>query len=88
MKHLSLLFCGLAFPALALAQSYYSSSSPGTTDPTFSRVTVEKTMLKADGIDNTLVTVTVKDTNLVVLQGSTLSSSRRCRPHSHRRRHD
>jgi len=47
-------------------------------DAVWSRVGADKTALKADGIDNTVVTVTVKDTNLAAMQGKTvmLTSSR------------
>ncbi len=79
MKHISLILGGIAFPALVLAQSYSSSPPPpALADPTNSRVSIEKTTLKADGIDNTLVTVTIKDMNLNALQGKkvTLTSSR------------
>ena len=49
-----------------------------TVDPIASRVAAEKVALKADGIDNSAVTVTVKDTNLAAMPGKkvTLISSR------------
>lgn len=47
-------------------------------DASGSRVSAEKTELRADGIDNTLITVTVKDTNLAAMTGKkvVLQSSR------------
>ena len=38
-------------------------------DPANSPVSVEKTELKADGIDNVLITVTIKDTNFAAMEG-------------------
>ncbi|MEO5927593.1 MAG: Ig-like domain-containing protein [Patescibacteria group bacterium] len=40
-----------------------------TVDPISSRVGTDKTSLRADGIDNAAVTVTVKDTNLAAVPG-------------------
>jgi hypothetical protein len=49
-----------------------------TVDPVSSRVGTDKTTLKADGIDNALITVTVKDTNLAAMpeKNVVLTSSR------------
>lgn len=47
-------------------------------DSTFSRMTVDKTFVTADGIDSSRVLITLRDSNLIPLEGSTviLSSSR------------
>jgi hypothetical protein len=71
---LAILALSLAFiPQVASAQ--YGSAS---VDLVESRVSADKTNLKADGIDNTLITVTVKDTNLAAMTGKkvVLTSSR------------
>ncbi|MBI5654045.1 Ig-like domain-containing protein [Candidatus Uhrbacteria bacterium] len=60
----------LAFPGLAQAAAALDQAS--------SRISSEKTELKADGIANTKVTVTAKDTNLMPMEGKkvVLTSSR------------
>jgi hypothetical protein len=71
MRHLLVLSAFLlALPSAALAA--------GLPDALQSRVSAEKTELKADGIDNTRVTVTVRDQNLVALENVdvVLSSNR------------
>jgi hypothetical protein len=64
---LAILLLTMAGPVLA-----------ASVDPVSSRVGADKVALKADGIDNALVTVTVKDTNLAAMPGKTvmLTSSR------------
>lgn len=63
MKRLSLL------TVLALVLSFSPQAvRAAVVDAGVSRVGVSKTALKADGIDNALVTVTVKDTNLIPLK--------------------
>lgn len=59
-----------AFPGLAQAAAALDQAS--------SRISAEKTELKADGIANTKVTVTAKDTNLMPMEGKNvvLTSSR------------
>lgn len=53
-------------------------ASAASVDPISSRVSSDKTVLKADGIDNAAIVVTVKDTNLAAMPGKkvTLVSSR------------
>lgn len=64
--------CVLGF---GISSAVFAATLP---DATISRVTVEKAALRADGIDNTIVTVTVKDSNLTAMQDKvvTLASSR------------
>lgn len=71
-----LALAALVVPGVARAQ-YYGTPSPSV-DPVNSRVVISKTALKADGIDNAVVTVTVKDTNLAAMSGKkvALTSSR------------
>ncbi|MCI0479135.1 Ig-like domain-containing protein [Candidatus Uhrbacteria bacterium] len=66
------------FIATLLVASVPSIASAQSVDVANSRVTIDKTELKADGIDNALVTVTARDTNMMPLVGwaVTLTSSR------------
>lgn len=67
---------------LALATSYILLPTAlvhaASIDTVNSRVSSQKTSLKADGIENSRITVTVKDTNLIALPGKkiALTSSR------------
>lgn len=64
--------------ALLLAPVAGMAAYAAAIDPVNSRVSADKTSLKADGIDNALVTVTVRDTNLAAMPGKkvSLASSR------------
>lgn len=55
----------IAIASLAVAMPALAA----TVDPISSRVAIDKTALRADGIDNAEVVVTVKDTNLAAMQG-------------------
>jgi len=61
MKRLSVLLASLLVLTPVAVSAQYSSAA---VDPANSRVSADKTALKADGIDNAEVTVTVHDTNL------------------------
>ena len=71
---LAALSCAAILLPLAASAQYGSAS----VDPVGSRISADKTTLTADGIDNALITVTVKDTNLAAMTGKkvVLTSSR------------
>ncbi len=64
--------------SLSLSMGILPVRAAVSIDQTASRVSVSKSILKADGIDNAVVTVTAKDTNLAAMEGQkvTLASSR------------
>lgn len=74
MRRLSILLALALLCAPAAGMAAYAAAI----DPVNSRVSADKTSLKADGIDNALVTVTVRDTNLAAMPGKkvALASSR------------
>lgn len=78
MKRVFALLAGFSLaitPFAARAQYGYGSAS---VDPVGSRVSADATTLKADGIDNAEITVTVHDTNITAMSGQkvVLTSSR------------
>lgn len=72
------------FVALLLAGCTFYTSAPlafaavNAPDSTFSRISVDKTSVKADGIDSARLSLTLRDSNLLPLDGAevTLISSR------------
>ena len=73
-KRLAFVFAG----ALCLSSILAFNARAAALDQPNSHISAEKSDLKADGIDNTRITVTLKDINLMPLEGTkvALSSSR------------
>ncbi len=63
---------------LALGLSTTPVFATNAPDSTFSRINVDKTTMRADGIDNARVSLVLRDTNLLPIEGATviLTSSR------------
>ncbi len=77
-RFLSLIFlCGALISSVSLAPSRLQASF-NAPDATFSRMSVDKTSVKADGIDSARIALTLRDANLLPLDGVdvTITSSR------------
>ena len=70
MKHL--VFSGLAVFCLALAIPAHAQSNTQTVNMQATTFGTSKTSVKADGIDNAIISVTVKNLNFGALEGATV----------------
>jgi hypothetical protein len=73
-------FLGIILSGLVFATGIFSPVQAAVIAPdtTFSRMSIDKTSVKADGIDSARISLTLRDSNLLPLDGAevTLMSSR------------